>query len=96
MQHSQHCYTSESSGKQAHKWHGLVGGTLNLKNKSQVDAEQLVLDQLDLDPAGHAGPCTIRHHIAACQGKHLVYAFVTQVIKAHASDGFEQRDPSAK
>jgi hypothetical protein len=80
---------SESSIKRARKRHGLLGGASNLKTIPQADAEQLVLDQLDLDPAGHAGPRTIRHRIAAREQEHLPRAFVNQVMKTHAPDGFK-------
>lgn len=87
---------SESSIKRARKRHGFLGGASNLKTIPKADAEQLVLDQLDLDPAGHAGPRTIRHRIAAREQEHLPRAFVDQVMKTHAPDGFEKRNPSAR
>ena len=63
---------------------------------ARCDAEQLVLEQLDLDPSGHAGPRTIRHRIAARKGEHLPRDFVAEMMKVHAPEGFEKRDPGSK
>ncbi|KAG6875105.1 hypothetical protein C0992_005191, partial [Termitomyces sp. T32_za158] len=89
-------YLSASSIKRARSYNGFVGGGTNLKNKTQQEAEQLVLEQLDLDPAGCAGPRSIRHHIASRKSEHLPRDFVHQVMKIHNPEGFEKRNPSAR
>ncbi|KAG6892845.1 hypothetical protein C0995_002288, partial [Termitomyces sp. Mi166 len=71
LAHDHGIHLSASSVKRARSYNGFVGGATNLKNKSQQEAEQLVLEQLDLDPAGHAGPRTIRHRIASHTSQHL-------------------------
>lgn len=87
---------SASSVKCARGHNGLYGGAANLKGKSHQDAEQLILDQLDLDPSGQAGPRTIRHRIAARQGEHLPRVFVHETMKTHAPTGFEKRNPGSR
>ena len=87
---------SASSVKRARHHNHLVGGATNLRIKSRHDSEQLVLDQLDLDPSGQAGPRTIRHRIAARQGEHLPRAFVLETMKTHAPQGFEKRNPGSR
>jgi hypothetical protein len=89
-------YVSASSVKRARRHNRLLGGASNLRIKSHRDSEQLVLDQLDLDPSGQAGPRTIRHRIAARQGEHLPRAFVLETMKTHAPQGFEKRNPSSR
>lgn len=59
-------------------------------------AEQLVLNQMDNDAAGHHGPATIKHKISVKTGVHLTREFVTNTMRAHDSKGFEKRNPKAK
>jgi hypothetical protein len=59
-------------------------------------AEQLVLDQMDHDPARHQGPRNIRHNIAMKTGIHLTRDFVTATMHTHDPEGFTKRNPSAK
>ena len=87
---------SASSVKRARKHHNLRGGASNLQSKSHHNAKQLVLEQLDLDSSGHAGPRVIRHRIAAREAEHLPRAFVTETMKTHASRGFEKRNPGSR
>ncbi len=60
------------------------------------EAEQLVLDHMDLDAAGQQGPRTIRHKIALKSGVHLPRDFVAGTMRTHQPNGFLQRDPGAK
>jgi hypothetical protein len=60
------------------------------------EAEQLVLDQMDHDPARHQGPRVIRHKLAGKTGKHFTRDFITKTMQTHDSDGFDKRDPSSK
>lgn len=87
---------SGKSIQRARKHNGLLGGAANLKSKSQQDAEQLVLAQLDLDPSNQAGPRTIRHRLASRQGEHLPRAFIASTMKVHAPEGFEMRNPGSR
>jgi len=60
------------------------------------EAEQLVLEQIDLDPSNQAGPSTIQHRLASRQRQHLPRDFVTDVMKVHAPEGFQKRNPGSK
>lgn len=60
------------------------------------EAEQLVLDQMDHDPARHQGPRVIRHKLAVRTGHHLTRDFVVETMQIHDSDGFSKRDPTSK
>ena len=62
------------------------------------EAEQLVLDQMEHDPARHQGPRTIRHKLAGRTGHHLTrdHDFIAKTMQTHDSDGFEKRDPTSK
>ncbi|KAG6836604.1 hypothetical protein H0H93_006154 [Arthromyces matolae] len=87
---------SASSVKRARKHHGLVGGSKNLESMSTQEAEQLVLNQLDLDPTNQAGPRTIRHRIASRSEQHLPREFVAETMRAHRPEGFDRRNPTAR
>ncbi|KAG6835988.1 hypothetical protein H0H93_012470 [Arthromyces matolae] len=87
---------SESSVKRARGFLDLSGGSKNLKKLDPQVAEQLVLDQLDLDSTKGAGPRTIRHRIASRKQEHLPRAFVAETMKAHDPEGFEKRTPGAR
>jgi len=60
------------------------------------EAEQLVLDQMDLDPARHQGPRVIRHKLAGRTGDHLSRDFIINTMQTHDDDGFNRRDPTSK
>jgi hypothetical protein len=60
------------------------------------EAEQLVLDQMDLDPARHQGPRVIRHKLAGRTGEHLSRDFIMNTMRTHDDDGFDKRDPTSK
>ena len=56
---------------------GLVGSSSNMKNMSQKEAEQLVLDQMDVNPTGGLGVHNIQHKIAMATGQHIKRDFVS-------------------
>ena len=60
------------------------------------EAEQLVLDQMDLDPAQHQGPRVIRHKLAWRTGDHLSCDLIINTMQIHDNDGFDKRDPTSK
>ena len=75
---------------------GLTGSRKTMKTLDPKEAEQLVLDQMDHDPARHQGPRTIRHKLAGRTGLHLSRGFITETMQTHDSAGFEKRDPTSK
>ncbi|KAG6867654.1 hypothetical protein C0993_012673, partial [Termitomyces sp. T159_Od127] len=88
-------HLSASFIKHAHSYNSLVGSGKNLRNKGCQEAEQLVLEQLNLDPAGRAGPHTICQCIASRKTECLPHEFVCETMKTHNSEGFERQNPSA-
>ena len=60
------------------------------------EAEQLVLDQMDHDPARHQGPRVIHHKLALRTGHHLTRDFIMDTMQTHDIAGFSKRDPTAK
>jgi hypothetical protein len=64
-----------------------------MKTLDPKEAEQLVLDQMDHDPARHQGPRTIRHKLAGRTGHHLTRDFIAETMQTHDSAGFEKRAP---
>jgi hypothetical protein len=75
---------------------GLSGSRKTMKMLDPREAEQLVLDQMDHDPARHQGPRTIRHKIAGRTGLHVTRDFVRETMQVHDSAGFDKRDPTSK
>ena len=67
-----------------------------MKMLDSKEAEQLVLDQMDRDPARHQGPRVIRHKLASRTGQHLTRKFVAKTMETHDAAGFAKRNPSAK
>ncbi|KAF8967102.1 hypothetical protein BDZ97DRAFT_1903511 [Flammula alnicola] len=67
---------------------GLVGSRKTMKTIDPKEAEQLVLDQMDRDPA--------RHQAYGRTGQHLTRDFVMKTMQTHDSDGFDKRDPTSK
>lgn len=59
-------------------------------------AEQLVLDQMDHNPARHQGLRNIRHNISLKTGIHLAQDFVMATMHTHDPEGFTKRNPTAK
>ncbi len=58
--------------------------------------EQIVLQQLDKDPAQHQGTATIKAKINFDQNIRLPRAVVSSIMHDHNPDGFVQRGPNAK
>src|SRR5271168_3889114 len=67
-----------------------------MKTLHPKEAEQLVFDQMDCDPARHQGPRTIHHKLAGRTGHHLTREFVAETMQTHDSAGFKKRDPTSK
>ncbi|KAJ7214345.1 hypothetical protein GGX14DRAFT_443787 [Mycena pura] len=68
----------------------------NVANLPKEQVEQLVLDQLDKDPAKRAGVGTIWNRISHETGYHLRRDTVSEVMHTHDADAFAGRDPTAK
>ncbi|KAH9479297.1 hypothetical protein JR316_0007886 [Psilocybe cubensis] len=75
---------------------GLQSSRKTLKLIDSNEAEQLVIDQMDLDPAKNMGPRKIRHKISMKTGIHLPRDYVADTMRIHDSKGFEKRHPKAK
>ena len=75
---------------------GLAGSCTTTCNMSQQEAEQLVLDQMDKDPARQLGVRTIQAKVAFNAQQNLTRDFVSKVMHVHDDDGFKFRDPSSK
>ncbi|KIK90469.1 hypothetical protein PAXRUDRAFT_151886, partial [Paxillus rubicundulus Ve08.2h10] len=60
------------------------------------DAEQLVLGQMNKDPAQRHGVNTIQQKVAYHSEAHLPRKFVSDVMHMHAPEGFQKREPMAK
>ena len=75
---------------------GLLVAEKKMKMIDPKEAKQLVLDQLDLDPARHQGPRVIRHKLARRTGEHLSRDFITNTMRIHDNDSFDKRDPTSK
>ncbi|KAK2459393.1 hypothetical protein APHAL10511_008591 [Amanita phalloides] len=84
------------SVKKRRKQLGLVASRKTMKMLDPIEAEQIVLDQMDDDPARHQGPRTIRHKIAMRTGKHLPRDYISDIMHTHDLEGFAKRDPTAK
>jgi len=58
--------------------------------------EQIILEQLDKDPAQHQGPATIKARIAFDQSIRLPRSEISAVMHLHQPDGFIKRGPNSK
>jgi hypothetical protein len=67
-----------------------------MKMLDPIEAEQIVLDEMDGDAASHQGPRTIRHKIAMRTGKHLPRDYISDIMHIHDPEGFAKRDPMVK
>ncbi|KAJ6622518.1 hypothetical protein B0H10DRAFT_2162751 [Mycena sp. CBHHK59/15] len=88
--------TSDSTVKRRRKKLGLSGGAGTMKKMSKTDAEQLIVDKMDKDPAKRAGVRTIRAQVALEDGVILPREIVWEIMHVHDSDSFTQREPTAK
>lgn len=75
---------------------GLYGSQKTLKTMPMEEAEQLVVEQMDKDPAKRHGPRTTKHKIINSTGIHLPRDFVNSVMHQHDPDAFGERNPSGK
>ena len=73
-----------------------MGSRSNMKNMSQKEAEQLVLDQMDADPTGGLGVHNIWHKIAMATSQHIKRDFVSEVMHMHDPTGPERRHPQSR
>ncbi|TDL13749.1 hypothetical protein BD410DRAFT_817268 [Rickenella mellea] len=87
---------SDSTVKRRRKRLGLTGSGVTTTALGQDIAEQLVLEQMDQDPAKRHGVRTIQAKIAFNKEIHLKRDFVSAVMHEHDSDGFAGRDPTCK
>lgn len=58
--------------------------------------EQIILKQVDKDPAQNQGPATIKARINWDQNIRLPRSLVSSVMRTHNPDGFLQRGPNSK
>ena len=91
-----HIIVSPRTIKKHRQQLGLTSSRATMKKLDPTAAEQLVLDQMDRDPARHQGPRNIRHNIAMKTGIHLTRDFVTGTMHTHDPEGFTKRNPTAK
>ncbi|KAJ7210229.1 hypothetical protein C8J57DRAFT_1454178 [Mycena rebaudengoi] len=87
--------TSASTVKRRRKELGLTGGASTLKKFAKIDAEQLVINQMDKDTAKRSGVRTIWAKVAFEESVILPRQFISDVMHTHDSDGFEGREPMA-
>jgi hypothetical protein len=87
---------SFSTVKRRRRELGLTGSGLTTKRLPDKQKEQLVLDQMDKDPARRQGVITTQQKIAYTTGQHLTREYVSEVMHMHDNEGFKLRDPTAK
>jgi len=82
--------------KRRRKALGLTRSGVTTRTMPHQEAEQLVMAQLDKDPAKRHGVRTIQHKIVFNKGVHLTRDFVLEVMHVHDPEGFERRELTAK
>jgi hypothetical protein len=82
--------------KRRRKELGLLGSGATIKLMPDREKEQLVLDQMDQDPARRQGVLSTRQKVAFQTGTHLTKEYVSQVMHTHDNDGFTLRNPASK
>jgi len=87
---------SDTTVKRRRSALGLFGSHKTLKMMPVEEAEQLVVDQMDKDPAKRHGPRTTKHKIINTTGFHLPRDFVDSVMHQHDPDAFAGRNPCGK
>ncbi|KAF8884384.1 hypothetical protein BD779DRAFT_1472147 [Infundibulicybe gibba] len=87
---------SERTVKRRRKELGLTGSGKTTKQLPEKVKEQLVLDQMDQDPARRSGVISTQHKIAFTTGTHLTREYVSSIMHRHDPEGFDLRDPTAK
>ena len=87
---------SEASVKRRRDKLGLYGSRKTSKLMTRQEADQLVVDQLDKDPAQRQGLRTTWHKIATSTGVHLPRDFVDNSMHCHNQGAFDNRNPRNK
>ncbi|THG92517.1 hypothetical protein EW026_g8404 [Hermanssonia centrifuga] len=94
--HTEHgLQMSDTTVKRRRRELGLVGSKVNAREIPLQQAEQLVLQQLDQDPAKHHGVCTIQAKVAFNSGVHIARQTVSDIMHIHAPGGFDKREPTS-
>ncbi|KAJ7214151.1 hypothetical protein C8J57DRAFT_1601861 [Mycena rebaudengoi] len=88
--------TSASTVKRRRKELGLTGGASTLKKIAKIDAEQLVVNEMDKDTAERSGVRTIWAKVAFEEGVILPRYVISNSLHTRDSDSFEGREPMAK
>ncbi|KAK7055718.1 hypothetical protein R3P38DRAFT_2848678 [Favolaschia claudopus] len=87
---------SATTVKRRKKQLGLFAAKKTMQNISTADAEQLVIAEMDKDPAKRFGLSTIKAKVAYNTGTILARDFVSQTMHEHDSEAFANREPTAK
>ncbi|OCH84308.1 hypothetical protein OBBRIDRAFT_808335 [Obba rivulosa] len=87
---------SASTVKHRRKELGLFGSGVTTRRMPDTVSTQLVLAQMDKDPAKRHGVRTIQYKIAHERAVHLTRKFVLDVMHDYDADAFALRDPTAK
>ena len=87
---------SDTTVKRCRATLGLTGSHATIQRMSQQEAEQLVLNQMDMDSSRRQGVRTVQARIAFDAHTHLPRDFVSDVMHIHDEEGFAHRDPSSK
>ncbi|KAF8952860.1 hypothetical protein BDZ97DRAFT_1909005 [Flammula alnicola] len=74
----------------------LYGPRSKLQQLTDKEKEQVVLQQLDKDPAKGQGLSTIKNHIAHDQGIQLSRDVISGIMHIHDAEAFLAREPGAK
>jgi hypothetical protein len=82
--------------KRRRKELGLLAARYAAKELTYEEKAQLILSVLDEDVNNHWGLDTVKARIAFKHAIHLPRAFVSDVMHAFASEGFEIREPGGK
>ncbi|KAF7971586.1 hypothetical protein HWV62_20752 [Athelia sp. TMB] len=89
-------HMSESSVKRRRKELGLLGSGPTTRALPHAVKEQMVVDQLNRDPAKRHGVRTIMQKVAFNEHTHLTKKFVSDIMHLHDNDAFATREPTAK
>ncbi|KAJ6632401.1 hypothetical protein B0H10DRAFT_2159630 [Mycena sp. CBHHK59/15] len=87
---------SASTVKRRRKSLGLSAGAGTMKNLPKAEAEQLIVNKMDKDPAKCSGVRTIWAKVVFEDGIILPRDFVWEIMHVHDSEAFEAREPTAK
>ncbi|KAI0309245.1 hypothetical protein OF83DRAFT_1166884 [Amylostereum chailletii] len=87
---------SASTVKRRRKELGLHASVVTSKTMPSDVAEQLVLKQMERDPAMRQGVRTMQAKVAYESGVHLPRYVVSDTMHMHCPEGFDKRKPTAK